>query len=79
MKDLPIRHTPITDGCLINITTTKKYMDVLYNTYRIILKLPYKRENLNGKYDANYRNKDTVLKTMIYHFLKILFFSGCLQ
>lgn len=23
MKDLPIRHTPITDGCLINITTKK--------------------------------------------------------
>lgn len=50
-------------------------MDVLlYNKCRTILKLSYKWENLSGKYDANYRNKDTVLRTMIYHFLKILFF-----
>lgn len=69
MKDLPIRHTAITDGCLTNIpTTAKKYVDVLLdNTFRWGLKLFHRWEHLNDKYDANYRNKNTVLKTTFCH------------
>lgn len=39
-------------------------MDVLLdNTCRRVLKLLHNWEHLNGKYDANYRNKNAVLKT----------------